>query len=120
MASPGLKRGVIQHFMASFEEFPCTSCRDEVVGCRVSSVQRSFFSQKQFYNPQLTASPSLVEQHSVYILGQVDEKKLEDIRNASSDVITFSLKLTYREPVIEVAPASCPSPPDWFTGRKYR
>ena len=38
-------------------------------------------------------SPSLVDQHSVYILGQVDEKKLEDIRNASSDVITSSLKL---------------------------
>ena len=76
MASPGLKRGVIQHFMASFEEFPVLVVEMKSwASCRVSSVQRSFFSQKQFCNPQLTASSSLVEQHSVYVLGQVDGKK---------------------------------------------
>ena len=31
-ASPGLKRGIIQHFITSFEEFLCTCRRDEVVG----------------------------------------------------------------------------------------
>ena len=67
--------------MASFEEFPCARCQDEVVGelpCLPCSVLSSH--QKHFYNPQLTASPSLVEQHSVYVLGQVDGKKLEEIR----------------------------------------
>ena len=81
MASPGLKRDIIQYFMARFcfVEFPST-CFVEMkswVSCRVSFVQHS--SSKQFFNPHLTASPSLVEQHSVYVLGQVDKKKLEQI-----------------------------------------
>ena len=67
-------------FMASFE-FPCARCQDEVVDellCLPCSVLSSH--QKQFYNPQLKASLSLVEQQSVYVLGQVDRKKLEEIR----------------------------------------
>ena len=36
MASPGLKRGSIQHFMASFEDFLCSCRRDEAVGCACS------------------------------------------------------------------------------------
>ena len=64
-------------FYGQFEEFPCACCRDDVVGelpCLPCSVLSSH--QKQFYNPQLMASPSLVKQHSVY----VDRKKLEEIR----------------------------------------
>ena len=43
MASPGLKRGIIQRFIASFEEFLCTCRREESwVRGRVSSLQHSF------------------------------------------------------------------------------
>ena len=75
--------------MASFEEFPCAR-HDEVVGelpCLPCSILSSHL--KPFYNPQLTASPSLVEQHFVYVLGQVDGKKLEEIRRM--DHLTSSL-----------------------------
>ena len=47
MASPGLKRGIIQHFIASFEDFPSTCRRDESwVEARVSSLQHFFSDQK--------------------------------------------------------------------------
>ena len=42
MASPGLKRGSIQHFMASFEGFLCACRRDEVVGERSCVVPATF------------------------------------------------------------------------------
>ena len=43
MASPGLKRGIIQRFIASCEEFLCICCREELwVKGRVSSLQHSF------------------------------------------------------------------------------
>ena len=42
MAFPGLKRGIIQLFIASFEDFLCTCRREEVVGerslCRPCSI----------------------------------------------------------------------------------
>ena len=42
MASQGLKRGNIQHFMASFEDFLSTCRRDEVV-CESSCVVPAAF-----------------------------------------------------------------------------
>ena len=42
MASPGLTRGSIQHFMASFEDFLCACRRDEVVGERSCVVPAAF------------------------------------------------------------------------------
>ena len=42
MASPGLKRGSIQHFMASFEDFLCACRRDEAVGERSCVVLAAF------------------------------------------------------------------------------
>ena len=42
MASPGLKRGSIQHFMASFEDFLCACRRDKVVGERSCVVPAAF------------------------------------------------------------------------------
>ena len=79
--------------MASFEEFSCAHCRDEVLGelpCLPCSILSSH--QKQFYNLQLTASPSLVEQHSVYVLRAGRQKEIRRNRkNASSDIITSSL-----------------------------
>ena len=42
MASPGLKRGSIQHFMASFEDFPCACPRDKVVGERLCVIPAVF------------------------------------------------------------------------------
>ena len=78
--------------MASFEEFPCARCRDEVVGellCLPCSVLSSH--QKQFYNRQLTASPSLVEQHCVCPRAGRRKEIRRNKKNASSDVITSSL-----------------------------
>ena len=46
MASAGLKRVILQKFMASFEEFLC-ACRDEVLGrpCSIpSSEQKCIFT----------------------------------------------------------------------------
>ena len=73
-------------FMASFEEFPCARCQDEVLGelpCLPCSVQG--------YNPQLTASPSLVEQHCVCPRAGRWKEIRRNKKNASSDVITSSL-----------------------------
>ena len=42
MASLGLKRGIIQHFIASFEDFLCTCRREEIVGVRSCVVPAAF------------------------------------------------------------------------------
>ena len=42
MASPGLKQGSIEPFMASFEDFPYACRRDEVVGERSCVVPPAF------------------------------------------------------------------------------
>ena len=73
MASPGLKRGNIQHFMASFEDFLCACHRDEAVGESSCVVPAAFLLlNRSVYLPQFTF---LLLLHSrVY----VDEKKLEE------------------------------------------
>ena len=93
-ASPGLKRGIIQHFITSFEEFLCTCRRDEVVGESSCVVPAAFLLlHRRLYLHVLTSIYFfVVEKHNhVY---HVDEKNLEGKKNASSDVITSSLCLS--------------------------
>ena len=53
MASPGLKRGNIQHFMASFEDFLSSCRRDEVVGESSCVVPAAFLLlNRSVYLPQ--------------------------------------------------------------------
>ena len=91
-ASPGLKRGIIQHFITSFEEFLCTCRRDEVVGESSCVVPAAFLLlHRRLYLHDVTSIYFfVVEKHWVY----VDEKNLEGKKNASSDVITSSLCLS--------------------------
>ena len=91
-ASPGLKRGIIQHFITSFEEFLCTCRRDEVVGENSCVVPAAFLLlHRRLYLHDLTSIYFfVVEKHWAY----VDEKNLEGKKNASSDVITSSLCLS--------------------------
>ena len=54
MASPGLKRGSIQHFMASFEDFLCACRRDEVAGERLCVVPAAFLLFRSVCLPRFT------------------------------------------------------------------
>ena len=54
MASPGLKRGIIQHFIASFEDFLCTCRWEEIVGERSCVVPAAFnLLHRRLYLPRL-------------------------------------------------------------------
>ena len=55
MASPGFKRGIIQLFIASFEDFLCTCRREEIVGERLCVVPAAFLLlNRTLYLPRLT------------------------------------------------------------------
>ena len=88
MASPGLKRGNIQHFMASFD-FLYTCRRDEVVGESLCVVPAAFLLvNRSVYLPRFTLHLILLSRVTQSVCWR-EEKK-----NASSDVITSSLCLS--------------------------
>ena len=89
MASPGLKRGSIQHFMASFEDFLRACRRDEVVGERSCVVPAAFLLLfRSVCLPRFTLHYIL---HCPVTLRVYRRGELEGKKNASSDVITSSL-----------------------------
>ena len=79
MASPELKRGIIQHFITSFEEFLCPCRRDEVVGESSCVVPAAFLLlHRRLYLPRLTLHLILRSRVTLSVCRQEEFRRKEE------------------------------------------
>ena len=79
MASPGLKRGNVQHFMTSFEDFLYSCRRDEVVGERSCVVPEAFLLlNRSVYLPQFTLHLILLSRVTMRVCRREEIRRKEE------------------------------------------
>ena len=96
MASPGLTRGIIQHFMASFEDFLCACCQDEAVGEISCAVPAAFLRlNRSVYLPRFTLHLLLHSRVTLRVCRQEEIRRIKRMHHLTSSLPAYACHVTW-------------------------
>ena len=95
MSSPGVKRGNIQYFMASFEEFLCACHRDEAMGESLCVVPAAFLLlNRSVYLPRFNLHLLLHSRVTLRVCRREEIRRIRRMHRLTSSLPAYAFHVT--------------------------